>query len=142
MGYTLRGTLRLLFGGRLLDVVHSPLSYIAAALLVSAVAAFYRLFYLAPLILVVGIALGDAPKSNRAGLLLAAVLALWNFVFMAYPESRPEFNAPLRFALTQRDAWPPGSAIVFHRFQTDLWTISYLVRFKDEKHEFIFHSIR
>jgi len=163
---------------------------------------FYRLFYLAPLVLLLASMLADSPQANRAGFSFAAVLLLWNFVFLTYPESRPEFNAPLRFAFAQHDAWPPGSAIVFHRFHPDLWTISYfnqqaawigldradlgdiehdleyahsqnkplwveetaydlvagtpdgkkwlmerehpdeLVRFKDEKHEFIFHSIR
>ncbi len=129
-------------------------------------------------------------------------MLLWNFTFLTYPESRVQFNSPLRFALAQHDAWPPGSAIVFHTFHPDLWTISYfnqqaawmsleradviqmerdldyahsqkqplwveqtayelvdatpqgrqwlmeherpgeLVRFRDEKHEFVFHSMR
>jgi hypothetical protein len=239
--YTLRGTLRLFFGGRLPDVVRDPLSVAACVLLVCALIAFlffiwralplhfksppvvllwwcgvyvaflffwmpqntfYRLFYLAPLVLLLASMLADSPQANRAGFSFAAVLLLWNFVFLTYPESRPEFNAPLRFAFAQHDAWPPGSAIVFHRFHPDLWTISYfnqqaawigldradlgdiehdleyahsqnkplwveetaydlvagtpdgkkwlmehehpdeLVHFKDEKHEFIFHSIR
>jgi hypothetical protein len=163
---------------------------------------FYRLFYLAPLVLMLAMAFEDKPQLHRAGFSFAAVLLLWNFVFLAYPESRSEFNVPLRFALAQHDAWAPGSAIVFHRFHPDLWTISYfnpqaswigldradlsdmerdlayarsqnkplwaeqtayelvagtsegrkwlmeheraneLLRYKDEKHEFIFHSIR
>lgn len=235
LGYTLRGTLRLFFGGRWPDLVPNPLSVIACILLASAVTGFlyyawrarpfrwspppavlllwvgvyvaflffwmpqntfYRLFYLPPLILML------APQSYRAGFLFAAVLLLWNFAFLIYPESQPEFNAPLRFALAQHDSWPPGSAIVFHRFHPDLWTISYfnqqaawmgleradmgelerdlayarsqerpmwleqtaydlldgtpegrrwlaqherpseLVRFQDEKHEFVFHAMR
>jgi hypothetical protein len=239
--YTLRGTLRLFFGGRLPDVVHDPLSVGAEILLACAVVGFafyawralplhwsqppaalllwlslyvaflffwmpqntfYRLFYLAPLVLMLFMALEDAPRVHRAGFFFAAVLLLWNFVFLTYPESRAEFNAPLRFALAQHDRWPPGSAIVFHRFHPDLWTISYfnpqaswfgldradlgemerdlayarsqkkplwveetaydlvdgipqgrewlmehehrdeLLRFKDEKHEFVFHSIQ
>jgi len=239
--YTLRGTARLLFGGRLPDVVRNSVSAAACVLLACAVVAFllyawrarpflwspppsvlllwvsvyaaflffwmpqntfYRLFYLAPLVLILAMALDDAPQVHRAGFLFAAVLLLWNFLFLAYPESRAEFNVPLRFALAQHDAWPSGSAIVFHRFHPDLWTISYfnpqaawmgleradlsdmerdlayarsqnkplwveqtayefvagtaegrkwlmehervdeLLRFKDEKHEFVFHSIR
>lgn len=157
---------------------------------------FYRLFYLAPLIMLL------APQANRAAVLFTAVMLLWNFAFLIYPESRTEFNAPLRFALAQHNAWPSGSAIVFHRFHPDLWTISYfnpqaswigldradlndmnrdleyarshnkplwveqtayelldgsaegrqwiaeherpteLVRFKDERHEFVFHAMR
>jgi hypothetical protein len=163
---------------------------------------FYRLFYLAPLVLILFMAFEDAPRVHRAGFLFAAMLLLGNFVFVTYPESRAEFNAPLHFALAQRNAWPAGSAIVFHRFHPDLWTISYfnqqaswmgleradlgemerdlayarsqgkplwveetayelvdgtpqgrkwlmehervdeLMRFKDEKHEFVFHSVR
>jgi hypothetical protein len=239
--YTLRGTLRLFFGGRWPDVVRNPLSLAACALLACALLAFlfyawralplrtqsppvallwwcgvyvaflffwmprntfYRLFYLAPLVLILASMPVDSPRVNRAGFSFAAVLLLWNFVFLTYPESRAEFNAPLRFALAQHDAWPPGSAIVFHRFHPDLWTISYfnqqaawisldrndlgdmqhdlayahgqnkplwveetayefvagtpgglkwlmdhehpeeLVRFKNEKHEFVFHSMR
>jgi hypothetical protein len=241
VAYTLRGTLRLFFGGRLPDVVRNPLSEAACVLLACAAIAFlfyawrarplrwpsppialllwvsayvaflffwmpqntfYRLFYLAPLVLILVMGLNDAPTAHRAGFLFAAVLSLWNFVFLTYPESRAEFNAPLRFALAQHDAWAPGSAIVFHRFHPDLWTISYfnqqaawfgldqadlgdmerdlayarsqnkplwveetayelvagtsegrkwlmehervdeLLRFKDEKHEFVFHCIR
>jgi hypothetical protein len=241
IGYTLRGTLRLFFGGRLSDVVRNPLSAAAGVLLACALGAFffyawrarplrfssapghlilwlgvyvaflffwmpqntfYRLFYLAPLVLIAATAVEDKPTLHRGAGLFAAVLLLWNFVFLVYPESRTQFNAPLRFALAQHDAWPAGSAIVFHRFHPDLWTISYfnpqaswisldradlsdlerdfayaqsqrgplwveetayqlmigtpagrtwlvehdrpdeLVRFKDEKHEFIFHCIR
>lgn len=235
LGYTLRGSLRLFFGGRWPDLVRNPLSVAACILLASAVIAFcfyarrafplqwsipaaplvgwvavyvaflffwmpqntfYRLFYLAPLVLML------APQAQRLGLLFAAVLFLWNFAFVIYPESRVEFNVPLRFALEQHDSWPAGSAIVFHRFHPDLWTISYfnsqaawmgleradmgelerdlayargqneplwleqtaydlldgtpdgrtwlreherpaeLLRFKDEKHEFVFHAMR
>jgi len=235
LGYTLRGTLRLFFGGRWPDLVLNPLSVAVCALLgIAAIAlvfyawrelpwkwtpprpaliwwvaiyvaflffwmpqnTFYRLFYLAPLILIL------TPRANRAGAMFAAVILLWNFAFLVYPESHPGFNAPLRFALAQQARWPAGSAIVFHRFHPDLWTISYfnpqaswigldgpdlseierdldyahsqnkplwveetaynllaaspdgrqwlmkhehpeeLVRFKDEKHEFVFHSMR
>lgn len=234
-GYTLRGTVRLLFGGRWPDLVRDPLSIAVCALLAITVTGFvlyasralpwkltgpppalicwiavyvaflffwmpqntfYRLFYLAPLVVLF------APQATRAGALFAAAMLLWNFAFLIYPESRTEFNAPLRFALAQHDAWPSGSAIVFHRFHPDLWTISYfnsqaawigldnsdlnqmdrdlayarghagplwveqtayelldgstdgrqwlaqhersdeLVRFKDEKHEFVFHAMR
>ncbi len=240
-GYTLRGTLRLFFGGRAADLVRDPLSVAACVLLACALIAFffsvwrvpplrwpsppaswilwlglyvaflffwmpqntfYRLFYLPPLIWLLTAALAGPGRGQRAGFLFAAVLLLGNFVFLVYPESRPESNAPLRFALAQHDKWPPGSAIVYHRFHPDLWTISYfnmqaawidldridlgalehdleyahsqnkplwmeetayelvagapegrkwlaeheqlreLVRFKDEKHEFVFHCIR
>ncbi len=235
LGYTLRGTVRLVFGGRWPDLVPNPLSIAVCVLLAAAAAGFvfyasrafpwksisapralicwiavyvaflflwmpqntfYRLFYLAPLIVLL------APEATRAGGLFVGVVLLWNFAFLIYPESRTEFNVPLRFALAEHAAWPGGSAIMFHRFHPDLWTISYfnqqaswigldnpdlnqmnydlayargnekplwveqtayelldgsaegrqwlaaherpaeLVRFKDEKHEFVFHAMR
>jgi hypothetical protein len=238
--YTLRGTLRLFFGGRVVAFVRNPLSAAAVVLLACALVGslfyawrampvpfalppgrlllwlgvymvflffwmpqntFYRLFYLAPLILVVAMALPDVPTVHRAGFWFATVLFLWNFVFLTYPESRPAFNAPLHFGLAQHDAWPAGTTIVYQRFHPDLWTISYfnpqakwkelnradlgqleqdlaearsrnrplwleeteyelvagtpagsrwlmeherpkaVVRFKDEKHEFVFHCV-
>jgi uncharacterized membrane protein YecN with MAPEG domain len=158
LGYTLRGTVRLFFGGRWPDLVPNPLSIAICVLLAIAAAGlvfyasrafpwkwatppralilwiavyvaflffwmpqntFYRLFYLAPLVVIL------APQATRAAALFAAAMLLWNFAFLIYPESRTEFNAPLRFALAEHDAWPGGSAIVFHRFHPDLWTISY-----------------
>jgi hypothetical protein len=50
---------------------------------------------------------------------------LWNFAFLAYPESRVEANAPLRFALAQHETWHSGTPILFRTFHPDLWTISY-----------------
>jgi hypothetical protein len=86
---------------------------------------FYRLFYLPPLIAILGTMLRDAPATRLAVWLFAGVLLAWNFVFVVYPQSRPEFNAPLRFALAARSGWAPGTPIVYHQFHPDLWTISY-----------------
>lgn len=234
LAYTLRGTLRLFFGGRWPDLVPNFLSIAACIFLATAVIGFvtytwralplkwpgppvglicwigvygaflffwmpqntfYRLFYLAPLVMIL------LPEASRVGSWFVVVLALWNFAFLVYPESRVEFNAPLRFAMAQHDKWPPGTPIVFERFHPDLWTISYfnpqaswigmeqadlgaldrdlvyahdhnqplwleqtaydlfdrspdgqawlkaherpaeLVRFKDQKHEFVFHAM-
>ena len=86
---------------------------------------FYRLFYLAPLVL----AACCAVKRTRADRLLpwmvCGVLFLWNLVFAIYPQSRAENNVALRFALEQHEHWPPGTPIAFHIFHPDLWTISY-----------------
>lgn len=83
---------------------------------------FYRLFYLPPLLIAIAFLL----LSPRATVWrLVPVLFLWNLVLVIYPQSRSEFNAPLHFALGQRDKWPTGSPIVFHKFHPDLWTISY-----------------
>jgi hypothetical protein len=152
LGFTLRGTLRLFFGGK----VTSPWAIIAVLAGVVVVwrlsrtmtgesekqdirpdlvwlgvyavflffwmpqNTFYRMFYLAPLILFAG--------SRLNGLmlrLLCTALFLWNAVFFIYPQSRVENNALLRFALAQHDRWPAGTPVAFHQFHPDLWTISY-----------------
>jgi hypothetical protein len=86
---------------------------------------FYRLFYLPALIgLSIGMLAGYARASTIAGL-FAATVTLWNFLLVAYPESRTDFNAPLKFALMEHNIWSPGTPILYRDFQTDLWTISY-----------------
>jgi hypothetical protein len=162
---TLRGTLRLAFGGRIGDFSRSPVSKVAGLLLLVALAAlifvllraaqkirlasvpgdllvwagvygmflffwmpqntFYRLFYLPPLVAIVTAALRGREIKRAAGWLFASVLLLWNFVFVIYPQSFVRFNAPLQFALAQQNAWSPGTVVVYDRFHTDLWTISY-----------------
>ncbi len=86
---------------------------------------FYRLFYLAPEVVVLGSAAGAMSIDRAAPRLALCLVALWNFVFLAYPQSRIENNPPLRFALQQNSKWPAGTPIVFHQFHPDLWTISY-----------------
>ncbi len=87
---------------------------------------FYRLFYLPPAILLLG---GAAPwrGASRASVLpcFVAALALWNFSFSIYPQSFAENNRPLEFAFEQGPQWPPGTAVAFREFPSDLWTISY-----------------
>lgn len=162
---SLRGTLRLFFGGKLTELPSGPFFKIALGLLVAAIAAFllflwrarghikfqpppllfgiwvgvyaafllfwmpqntfYRLFYLPPLITLFAIALAATPDIQRLGSLLAACLFLWNFTFFIYPQSRVQSNVPLRFALSQHEKWQRGTAVLFHDFGPDLWTISY-----------------
>jgi hypothetical protein len=67
-----------------------------------------------------------AGHANRLWLrVLCAALFLWNAVFLIYPQSRVQGNPPLGFAVAQRDRWPSGTPIAFHQFHPDLWTISY-----------------
>jgi hypothetical protein len=82
---------------------------------------FYRMFYLAPMILLAVVWL----KSTRLLPILAAALFLWNAAFFIVPASRTANNPPLQFALEQHAHWPAGVPIVFHTFHPDLWTISY-----------------
>jgi len=79
---------------------------------------FYRMFYLAPLVLALVVRI---PRLS----LLCAVAFLWNGLFVAYPDSRVQNNIPLKFALQQQRRWPPGTPIAFSNFHTDLWVISY-----------------
>ena len=86
---------------------------------------FYRLFYLPPLVMVVIGMLRPTARTRDALWAFAAVLLLWNFSFAVYPQSRSEYNVPLRFALAQGGKWPGGTRILFRRFHPDLWIISY-----------------
>jgi hypothetical protein len=84
---------------------------------------FYRLHYLPALVLLA------APAAERMDRKTLAAIALavfsWNFAFLAYPNSRPENNPLLAFALRHKADWPTGTAVIYSRFQPDLWTISY-----------------
>ena len=62
--------------------------------------------------------LGESRKSQRT-------TGQFHFCFVVYPQSRPSFNMPLRFALAQQRTWGPGTPILYHKFHPDLWTISY-----------------
>jgi hypothetical protein len=86
---------------------------------------FYRLFYLAPLVIGVCCSVWRARPDRLLPWMLCGVLFLWNLVFAIYPQSRVENNAALHFALEQHEHWPPGTPIAFHAFHPDLWTISY-----------------
>ncbi len=114
LAFSVRGTFRLLIGGKLGDFVGDGISKAALAALVIAVvscaAGWWR-----------------AVRMRTRVSVPPLDLIVWvgNFLFLVYPESRPQFNAPLRFALDHRNVWPPGTPILFHRFHPDLWTISY-----------------
>lgn len=142
LGWTLLGTLRLFFGGKPGAVLAAggagltlPESGNRRALLwlwLVLYAAFlffwmpqntfYRLFYLAPLVLLAATCLARHPRIPAA---LAAALILWNGAFFILPQSRIANNPTLDFALQQHAYWPAGVPIVFHTFHPDLWTISY-----------------
>jgi len=86
---------------------------------------FYRLFYLAPLVLGVCCVVERARMDRLLPWMICGVLFFWNLVFAIYPQSRVENNVTLSFALAQQQRWPPGTPIAFHTFHPDLWTISY-----------------
>ncbi len=86
---------------------------------------FYRLFYLPALILLLACAPIWQAGRTRLIALLTAAACVWNFTVSIYPRSRTETNEVLAFALKHRDDWPPGTAILYRTYHTDLWTISY-----------------
>ena len=88
---------------------------------------FYRLFYLPPLLLAM-MALAQKHSQRAPVVLVAALIGLWNFDFLIYPQSRQEFNPSLSFALSVKDRWEGGTPVVFARFHPDLWTISYFTQ--------------
>jgi hypothetical protein len=165
-GISLRGTLRLFFGGKLGDFVSGGISKAALSALLIATAlffvrlwqafrrgltilrpprdfvlwagvytaflfiwmpqnTFYRLFYLPALVGIAAAMLASAPTVRSAVWPFVVVLAAWNFCFVIYPQSRPNFNASLNFALAQTRTWTPGAPIVFQQYPPDLWTVSY-----------------
>lgn len=83
---------------------------------------FYRLFYLPPLVLLVG---RWIPQQLHRSAPLLIVLLVWNLTFLAYPNSRVESNEPLEFALAEQRRWPAGTGVVLSSWNTDLWTIAY-----------------
>lgn len=144
--FSIRGTFRLIFGGRLGSFVGDVVSQVVGVALVLATIlflwacwrsmkagvilsrpprdpivwlgvymvflfcwmpqnTFYRLFYLAPLIVIVATTLRNTPRSAAAVWLFVPILFGWNFVFVAYPQSRPEFNVPFHFASAVHDKW-------------------------------------
>lgn len=84
---------------------------------------FYRLFYLIPLIALGALAVCGAPA--RPLWMITAGLAAWNFAQFIYPATRVSNNQPLSVALEEQKHWPPGTVVIYGRYVTDLWTISY-----------------
>ncbi|MBI2816843.1 MAG: hypothetical protein HYX72_07870 [Acidobacteria bacterium] len=89
---------------------------------------FYRLFYLPPLVLLGG-ALWRRQQSTRqpvyAAALLAGMMAVANFTFAIFPNSRLESNPPLEFARRLDHFWRAGTLVYYGSFNTDDWTIRY-----------------
>ena len=91
---------------------------------------FYRLFYLPSLLLLFGIILAQHENScagtrTYATALLAGMMAISNFTFDIFPNSRVQSNPPLEFALKMNQVWSPGTVIFYRTFNTDDWTIRY-----------------
>lgn len=92
--------------------------------------AFYRLFYLPAIILLLGIflRLGEAAATRklRLGFLVSvAIVALSNFSFLVLPYTTLTANPSLRFALRMNRTWNQATVIYYANFNPDNWLIRY-----------------
>src|SRR5262249_54354087 len=93
---------------------------------------FYRLFYLPPLVALIGVALASAsgaaePSRRRYRLaMFVALLALSNFLFLIYPYSQTQKNKPLLLALEMNAVWPPGTVVYYDIDNSDANLFRYI----------------
>lgn len=83
---------------------------------------FHRLVYLPAPVILVGVALAsvEAGRARRYRLaLFVAVLALSNFLFLAYPYSHVRPNTPLAMAYEMRGRWSPETVVFYDFFNSD-----------------------
>ncbi len=85
---------------------------------------FYRLFYFPALILLVGLLFSSSmseESSNRKyrAVLLVAVLAISNFLFLIYPYSRPQKYPPLALAMEMNQTWAKGTIVYYWATNAD-----------------------
>ena len=78
----------------------------------------YRIFYLPPLILLLAIVLAQHQvlrtyRRKLVAALLVAAVAMSNFLFFIFPQSRTEKNQPLTLALEMNQSWTPGTVIYY-----------------------------
>jgi hypothetical protein len=89
---------------------------------------FYRLFYLPPIILLIGAWLttgrGHDKPAYRLGIFVAC-MALSNFLFFIYPNSHAEKNPPLSMALEMNSVWQPGTVVYFYSENSDNNLVAY-----------------
>jgi len=91
---------------------------------------FYRLFYLAAMVLIIGAALVTIESSpnhiRRYGAaLFALAVFLANLTFSQYPYTRVRANPPLELALSLNKVWPAGTVVYFTSANTDASLVRY-----------------
>jgi hypothetical protein len=96
---------------------------------------FYRLYYLPPLIILIGYGMLRATARSASMLpAFAGLLALWNLTFFILPHSRVEANPPLEMALGMAPVWNDKTLVYQGSFNPDNWLFFYInsgVRWKD-----------
>lgn len=88
----------------------------------------YRLFYLPPLLCIVGSLITARQRNNEKPIALVWLvmgMALSNFLFLILPMTQPRNYPPLEFALHLKQSWPPGSLVFFSRSDADNRLIKY-----------------
>jgi len=91
---------------------------------------FYRLFYLAPIVLLGGTLLNAAGKAQghvrryRAALFVVAMFCA-NLAFSQYPYTQVRANPPLELALKLNQVWRPGTTVYFALPNSDESLIRY-----------------
>ena len=92
--------------------------------------AFYRLFYLPALVILVATLLATIERSPghvrryRAALLAAAVF-FSNLTLSQYPSTQVRANPPLQIALTMNRTWPAGTTVYFASSNSDNLLVKY-----------------
>ena len=90
---------------------------------------FYRLFYLPAIVLLIGQLVrgryDERQKPTYRLALFAAVLALSNFVFFIYPNSRVEKNPPLSLATEMNQVWTDNTVVYFQSENADINLVAY-----------------
>ena len=100
---------------------------------------FYRMFYLPPIILLLGEVLvsrcaGDpAKRTKRTGrlALFVVLMTLANFLFFIFPYSHAEKYPPLSAALEMNQVWEPGTIVFYASDNSDNNIFEYFNRATD-----------
>ncbi|HEX8920224.1 MAG TPA: DUF2723 domain-containing protein, partial [Pyrinomonadaceae bacterium] len=91
---------------------------------------FYRLFYLPAIIVLVGTFLAPYEVAQNhvrryRVAIFAALVAVANLAFTAYPYAQVQANPPLALALELNRAWPQGTIIYFAAWNSDNSLVRY-----------------
>jgi len=92
-------------------------------------APLYRIFYLPPLVALCGVVFrsgaGTGPRHYRAAM-VAAIVALVNFLFLIYPYSHVEKVKPVALAFEMKRAWGSRAVIYYAKNNADVNLFRYL----------------
>ena len=91
---------------------------------------YYRLYYLPPVILLMGLALKRTHRPierHRMSSLTAFVcfMAVFNFTFLIYPYSKIEATPPINLAVGAKGIWHENVLVLYKDFTCDNWMMRY-----------------